>query len=171
MTSSRSFGPVAEQMKVALEKYSKDELIDLMTHIVKTYVVEGILPLQPETPQQSGEEQLAKLSFPQLILHLQMRLDHREWSAFSVSGTDVWVAAGGNRVNVTGGQSPLPPAPAPAPETRTQRGSSQAFGNPTEPPADEPDPSQAPEPDPERNPNFSDEEAEFSERFGMLEFD
>jgi hypothetical protein len=177
--TSRSFGPVADQMKAALERYSKEELIDLMTHIVKTYVVEGTLPLKPEVGARAGAEQLTSLSFPQLILHLQMQLDHREWAAFSVSGEDVWVASGGQRINLTNRPTSLPPAPPPAAEP-------QASPPPTAPPAGSrgarpstPTPSDdqpaAPPSPPARNrpgePEPFSEDVQASERGGMLEID
>lgn len=180
MSSSRSFGPVAEQMKGALQKYSKDELVDLMTHIVKTYVVEGTLPLRTEGDDRRSEEELARLSFPQLLLHLQMRLDHREWSAFSVSGEDVWVSIGGQRLNLTSRQtapSSAPPSqsgayePIEPPGTRLAREGTQAFGTPTDTGMEEEE--TPPESSPEEAPDFpvEDDDAELSERFGMLEID
>lgn len=179
MSSSRSFGPVAEQMKTALQKYSKDELIDLMSHIVKTYVVEGTLPLRTDGEDRRGEEELARLSFPQLVLHLQMRLDHREWSAFSVSGEDVWVSIGGQRVNLTNRQTapasappdePPPNMPNEPPETRLTRHGTEAFGTPTDAGKED---NPAPEPPPEEAIDFpaDDDDSELSERFGMLEID
>ena len=178
MSSSRSFGQAAEQMKGALQKYSKDELIDLMTHIVKTYVVEGTLPLRTEGDDRRGEEELARLSFPQLVLHLQMRLDHREWSAFSVSGEDVWVSMGGQRINLTSRHTAPSPGPSRSgayepiepPETRLAREGTEAFGTPTDTGKDEEEP--PPESPAEEPPDFpADDDAELSERFGMLEID
>jgi len=167
-------------MKDALQKYSKDELIDLMTHIVKTYVVEGTLPLAPDSgATRSGEEELARLSFPQLVLHLQMHLDHREFSAFSVSGNDVWVSMGNQRINLTTRQNAPAPAPDPVPdppppqqsEAQITPGGRQAFGEPTrEEPPRAPE-GASPEP-PEDNPDFpAHDDADVSERFGMLEID
>lgn len=177
MSSSRSFGPVAEQMKDALQKYSKDELIDLMTHIVKTYVVEGTLPLTDAKTDRSGEEELARLSFPQLVLHLQMHLDHREFSAFSVSGNDVWVSMGNQRINLTTRQNAPAPAPVPDPtppeqsEAQITPGGRQAFGEPTREEPPRPPDNARPEP-PEDNPDFpAHDDADVSERFGMLEID
>lgn len=195
MSMARNFGPVAEQMAEALEQYSKEELRDLLTHIVKTYVVEGTLPLKPEVGTVSGDERLAKLTFPQLILHLQMRLDHREWSLFSVSGEDVWVTSGGQRINLTGRPSsvphvsppapepaaehaaPLPPQPEPpipaAPPMPTAQPAAPAAAS-SAPPAPEADPlalegEDAQQAARELDPFEPDVEA--SERFGMLEID
>lgn len=114
MSDARNFGPAAEQMKAALDRYSKEELVDLLTHIVKTYVVEGTLPLKPDVGQQQSDAHLARLSFPELVLHLQMRLDHREWNQFSVSGDDVFVESGGQRISLTSRRSSLPTAPPPS---------------------------------------------------------
>jgi hypothetical protein len=198
MSIARSFGPVAEEMSAALEQYSKEELIDLLTHIVKTYVVEGTLPLKPDVGVSTSDEQLAQLSFPQLILHLQMRLDHREWNQFSVSGEDVWVSVGGQRLNLTGRPSALPqvqaPGRAPAaarPEAAAQPAAPAAAAAPPAPnptPRQETPPQVPPQPTVERASDevgpagpapedldapgepFQDD-AEPSDRFGMLEFD
>jgi len=176
MSTARSFGPAAEQMKAALEQYSKEELVDLLTHIVKTYVVEGTLPLKPDIGVRTGDEHLAKLAFPELILHLQLRLDHREWSLFSVSGEDVWVASGGQRMNLTG--------PDVSPTTRSTEQPPRATSTPTPPPPDlrrtEPPPPRHPEPapaatepgpQPSAEPEPFGDDVEASERFGMLEID
>jgi hypothetical protein len=115
MSDARTFGPAAEEMKVALQRYSKEELVDLLTHIVKTYVIEGTLPLETNAGRQQSEAHLATLSFPELVLHLQMRLDHREWQQFSVSGDDVFVESGGQRLSLTSRRTALPQAPSGAP--------------------------------------------------------
>jgi hypothetical protein len=190
MSMARNFGPVAEEMAQALEQYSKEELRDLLTHIVKTYVVEGTLPLKPEVGTVSGDERLAKLTFPQLVLHLQMRLDHREWSLFSVSGEDVWVTSGGQRINLTGRPSPMPQASAVAPDQGAQPSAPlpplpepPIPAAPPMPVAEPTAPARTSAPDPlalegedarnaaraDRDPFEPDVEA--SERFGMLEID
>ncbi len=139
-------------MKAALENYSKEELIDLMTHIVRTYVVEGTLPLQgDEKPADEALGKLAGLSFPEVVMHLQMRLDHREWSHFSVSGNDVWVDNGSQRVSVTGRRAPQPagraasgPAPsqpAPPPDYAPPEPGRPRFSGPPQRPS-QPSPSQ-----------------------------
>ncbi len=191
MSIARNFGPVAEQMTEALEHYSKEELRDLLTHIVKTYVVQGTLPLKPEVGTVSGEEHLANLTFPQLILHFQMRLDHREWSMFSVSGEDVWVSGGGQRINLTSRQSAMPQPPAPeqqppesaAPALPTRQPTPEPplppspsvmpTATPTQPAAPASDPlaleGETESGQPPADPFEPDVEA--SERFGMLEID
>ena len=188
MSMARNFGPVAEQMAEALEQYSKEELRDLLTHIVKTYVVEGTLPLKPEVGMVSGDERLAKLTFPQLVLHLQMRLDHREWSLFSVSGEDVWVTSGGQRINLTGRPSSVPQASAVPPDQVAQP-TAPLPPQPQPPiPAAPPMPTAQPTaPEPAADPLALEGEdarqaaqadldpfepdVEASERFGMLEID
>jgi hypothetical protein len=165
MSISRSFGPVAEQMKEALEQYSKEELVDLLTHIVKTYVVEGTNPQKSGGTTRSGEEHLATLSFTQVILHLQMHLDHREWSMFTVSGNNVWVSCAGQRLNLTGGPGPIPPVPARSELEPPPEGAPAEASEPVEETAP-----QSPEAVPREPEPFSDD-VEASERFGMLEFD
>ncbi|MCA9562470.1 MAG: hypothetical protein KC561_03230 [Myxococcales bacterium] len=173
MTIARSFGPAAEEMKSALEKYSKEELIDLMTHIVKTYVVEGTLPLKSEPSKKDGEEGLAELSFTQLISHLQMRLDHKEWDFFSVSGGEVFVTVRGQRLALSDRPAPIPdPPPRSATiETAPVSPPSRPSAASTEQPRSEPSEDRGADSRPDVPPDPFSADAEESERFGMLEID
>ena len=48
MTRTRDFGPMAGKMRGALERYTKEELIDLMTHLVRVYVLDGTVSAATE---------------------------------------------------------------------------------------------------------------------------
>ncbi len=111
MTQSRDFGPEAAKMRDALARYGKEELIDVMTHILRVYVLEENAPLTPDVDQPQAFEELARLTFPQLILHLQMSLEHEELGAFRVSGSDIFIRLGENEF-LLGGPGPQLAAPA-----------------------------------------------------------
>ncbi|MEO1266712.1 MAG: hypothetical protein AAFX99_01360, partial [Myxococcota bacterium] len=101
-TERRDFGPVAGQMREALEKYTREELADLLTHIVRVYVIEGKEPQLSEGGKVSPEESLKTLTFSQLILHLQMNLPHAELKRLRVSGERVWAERNGSEVLIAG---------------------------------------------------------------------
>lgn len=125
---------MAGDMRSALERYTKEELIDLMTHLVRVYVLEATPPLAPETERPRATEELAALTFPQLLLHLQMRLDHEELGRFRVSGDDVYVTLGAQEFHID--ESPAPAAPTPASEADA---ASAAAEVPSSPVTGEPD--------------------------------
>ena len=164
MSQSRDFGPAALEMKAALEQYTKGELVDLLSHLVQIYVVEGALPEKAAVKPmgKEGEDLFSRLSFPELILHLQMHLDHREWKQFSVSGDDVWVNAAGQRLNLTGRPEPIPPEAASGRE-----GEGPSGENPVS--KEEADTSSEDAVD--EGEVFEKDLVQESERFGMLEFD
>jgi hypothetical protein len=81
----------AHQIREALERYSREELIHILTHVYRQYVVEGSLgtALPPPTALQADE--LTGLSFAQVIERLQLRLDLPELQLFDVQGGRVSV--------------------------------------------------------------------------------
>jgi len=110
MTERRDFGPIAGQMREALDKYSRDELADLLTHIVRLYVIESDQAVVQDAPAPSATfDHLRELSFSQLILHLQMNLDHPELAHLKVSGDRVWVERGNTELVLTGDVTPEAP--------------------------------------------------------------
>ncbi len=132
MTKSRDFGPIAGQIRGALDAYSKEELADLLTHLVRTYVVEADAPIQMETPQSTLPSNLESLAFAQLILHMQMNLPQSELKQFRVSGNRVWVEKNGREIVLSGGDEPAameepPDADIIAPAPRIEMDSAPAV--------------------------------------------
>lgn len=109
MTHSRDFGPLAGDMRAALERYTKDELVDLMTHFVRVYVLEENAPLTPEVAPDSAPSELSRLSFAQLLVHLQMTLELEELDRFRVSGEQIYVTIGEEEFLIDGPTPTLPP--------------------------------------------------------------
>jgi hypothetical protein len=103
MTERRDFGLMAGEMREALEQYSREELADLLTHVVRVFVVEGQSPVQVDHEDApAGLDELKGLTFAQLVLHLQMNLPHPELQRLRVSGPDVWAEADGAELRMTG---------------------------------------------------------------------
>lgn len=139
MSERRGVGQMSEQMREAMEQYSREELMDLLSHIVRVYVVEGGsgAGVSMESAPQ-GLSQLRELSFAQLVLHLQMNLPHEELRRLHVSGSRVWVSSSEGRELDLTEEAPLeaPPDPevieAPAPvddEARARVPAQEAFGS------------------------------------------
>jgi hypothetical protein len=152
MTTPRDFGPLAGEIRHALENYERDELADLLTHIVRVFVIEGGSP-KAEQQQTSAAGDLSSLSFSQLILHLQMSLPHPELQRLRVSGARVWVESGNRTVDLTEvEQIEQPPDPvvdpSPAPQSDDPfsandppfRDAAPAATGPTQPAWDDPSP-------------------------------
>lgn len=102
MTEIRNFGPASRDIKEALSDYSQAELVDLLAHLVKVYVIEGTPPLKPEVGNMNPPKELEELTFPQLLLHLQMHMSHPELDLFRVSGDEVFVLIGGREIPLAG---------------------------------------------------------------------
>src|SRR5262249_2154374 len=156
---------LAANVKDAFAEMDRETLLDILTFVVKEYVVEGPPPMLVHQTESLAD--LAGLSFAQLISALQTRLDHPELAMFAVDGEQVSVrvggvmqplhaarpgapaelprpAAGGRVVETSGQQRPAPqPAQSAAPPPA--RGVSLRGRPQGEPPPAQPgDPSQPP---------------------------
>ena len=75
--------------------YSKDELVDLLLQIVKTYVVEGTQQFKPEMAIFNVPKYLRELDFPQLIMQLQKHIGLPELGMFKLVNNQVYISMGG----------------------------------------------------------------------------
>lgn len=80
-------------VKDALADCDRDTLLDMLTFVIKEYVVDGPPPMLMH--QTESVSDLASLSFAQLIGALQTRLDLPELGLFAVDGEQVSVRVGG----------------------------------------------------------------------------
>jgi hypothetical protein len=84
---------IATNVKDALADCDRETLLDLLTFVLKEYVVEGPPPMLMHQAETIAD--LGGLSFGQLISALQTRLELPELGLFAVDGERVSVRVGG----------------------------------------------------------------------------
>ncbi len=124
----------------ALGRFDREQLLDILTHIFRVYVVEGANLAAP--PPAALSDELSGLSFAQLIERLQLRLDLPELQAFEVQGGRVSVRVDGRLIPLEAAASRSdPPVPPPAlarpqpPASSTPAGSAAAEARPAASPS------------------------------------
>lgn len=85
------------EIKEALSRFEHEHLVDILTHVFRQYVIDGVAPPPASL---SGQDELSGLSFPQLIERLQLRLDLPELRLFEVQAGRVMVRVEGRLVPV-----------------------------------------------------------------------
>ena len=118
---------IAGDIRVALDTYPREALVDILTYVFQAYVVEGAPTLHAQQPERIPD--LEGLSFADLIQALQTRLDVPELSLFDVAGGRVSLRVGGESIPVSlsasdrrASAAPLAPAaPPPAPAEEPAR--------------------------------------------------
>ena len=110
-------------IREAVERLPKDQLVDILVYVFKEYVVEGSPPLAAG-PGVAVQDDLAGMSFAEVVRSLQLRFDLPELELFDVQGGRVSVRLQGRSIPIEVGAAraepgpppaPPPPAPAPAP--------------------------------------------------------
>lgn len=94
----------------------RETLLDVLSFVVKEYVVDGPPPMMIHQVETLGD--LANLSFAQLIAALQTRFEHPELAMFAVDGEHVSVRVGGVMQPLVASRTPVgapPPAAAELP--------------------------------------------------------
>ncbi len=118
------------EIREALSRFEPDQLLEILTHVFRQYVVEGGAP-----PAMQLQDELTGLSFAQVIERLQLRLDLPELRLFELQGGRVLV-------RVDGRLHPLETAdsrPEPLPMQRVVNVQPMAIpAAPTPPPAQPP---------------------------------
>lgn len=84
---------LAANVKEAFAEMDRDTLLEILTFVVKEYVVEGPPPMLVHQAETLSD--LAGASFAQLITAMQTRFDHPELQLFTVDGNNVSVRIGG----------------------------------------------------------------------------
>ncbi|MEO8550689.1 MAG: hypothetical protein ABI678_11970 [Kofleriaceae bacterium] len=84
---------IASNVKEAFSEMDRDALLEVLTFVVKEYVVEGPPPMLIHQAETLAD--LKNISFAQLITSLQTRFDFPELSMFVVDGDQVGVRIGG----------------------------------------------------------------------------
>jgi hypothetical protein len=93
MPSRPDLREIAANVKEAFADMDKETLLEILTFVVKEYVVEGPPPMLVHQAETLSD--LAGASFAQLISAMQTRFDHPELQLFTVDGNNVSVRVGG----------------------------------------------------------------------------
>src|SRR5215475_8347575 len=83
---------IASNLRDAFGEMDRDTLLDILTFVLKEYVVEGPPPMLIHQAETLSDLQGA--TFAQLISALQTRFDHPELAMFVVDGEQVSVRVG-----------------------------------------------------------------------------
>jgi hypothetical protein len=189
MPSRPDLRELATSIQEAFADMDRETLLDILTFVLKEYVVEGPPPMLVHQAETLAD--LRNASFAQIIAALQTRFDHPELQLFAVDGDQVSVrvggvmqpllagrapqpAAGARVVETTAGQQPSPPPPpARGLSVRGRPAADGAEAPPPPAPAPPPPPAAATpapaDPAPADKPEAGGDDA--SARFSLLELD
>lgn len=93
MPSRPDLREIASNVKEAFADMDRETLLDILTFVLKEYVVEGPPPMLIHQAETLAD--LKNASFAQIIAALQTRFDHPELQQFAVDGDQVSVRVGG----------------------------------------------------------------------------
>jgi len=115
MPSRPDIRELAANVKEAFGEMDRETLLEILTFVVKEYVVEGPPPMLVHQAETLAD--LAGCSFAQLIAAMQTRFDHPELQMFTVDGNQVSVRVGGVMQPLVVGRAPVnaPAAELPRP--------------------------------------------------------
>jgi hypothetical protein len=105
MPSRPDLREIATNIRDAFADADRDTLLDVLTFVVKEYVVEGPPPMLIHQAETLSD--LQNVSFAQLITALQTRFDHPELAMFVVDGEQVGVRIGGVVHPLLGQRTPM----------------------------------------------------------------
>ncbi|HEY4056644.1 MAG TPA: hypothetical protein VGM39_08545 [Kofleriaceae bacterium] len=112
MPSRPDLRDIASNVREAFADADKETLLDVLTFVLKEYVVEGPPPMLVHQAEQLSD--LKGASFAQLIAAMQTRFDHAELAQFVVDGESVSVRINGVVQPLVGGRTPMQPIAPPA---------------------------------------------------------
>jgi len=113
MPSRPDLRELASNVKEAFGDLDRETLVEILTFVVKEYVVEGPPPMLIHQAETLAD--LKNASFAQIILALQTRFDHPELQMFAVDGDQVSVRVGGVMQPLLASRQPMAPAAADLP--------------------------------------------------------
>ena len=111
---------IASNVRDAFADLDKDALLDVLTFVVKEYVVEGPPPMLVHQAETLAD--LRSASFAQLISAMQTRFDFPELAMFVVDGEQVSVRINGVVQPLIGQRQPLAAPTVQMVDTRPQPG-------------------------------------------------
>lgn len=103
-----------KDLRAALERYSKEELVELMEHLLRIYVLDEPLKLDGCVSQPESIKDLEACSFAQVISLLQTSLEIDELEKFRVTPFTVYVKIGEAEFDLNGPTPTLATADAEA---------------------------------------------------------
>jgi hypothetical protein len=110
MPSRPDIRELAANVKEAFGEMDRETLLEILTFVVKEYVVEGPPPMLVHQAETLAE--LSGASFAELITAMQTRFDHPELQLFTVDRDQVSVRIGGVMQPLLAGRAPLAGSPA-----------------------------------------------------------
>jgi len=113
MPSRPDLRDIATNVRDAFAEHDRDTLLEILTFVIKEYVVEGPPPMLIHQAETLAD--LKGASFAQVITALQTRFDHPELAMFVVDGEQVSVRVGGVMQPLVAGRQPLQAAELPRP--------------------------------------------------------
>ncbi|HET7500583.1 MAG TPA: hypothetical protein VFK02_06250 [Kofleriaceae bacterium] len=105
MPSRPDLREIASNVKDAFADADRETLLEVLTFVIKEYVVEGPPPMLIHQAETLAD--LRGPSFAQLITALQTRFDHPELAMFVVDGEQVGVRVGGVVQPLLPGRQPM----------------------------------------------------------------
>ena len=117
MPSRPDLRELASNVKEAFADADRETLLDVLTFVIKEYVVEGPPPMLIHQAETLSD--LQGPTFAQLVTALQTRFDHPELAMFVVDGDQVGVRIGGVVHALLPGRQPMGGAAADLPRPQT----------------------------------------------------
>jgi hypothetical protein len=108
MPSRPDLRELTTNVRDAFADADRETLLDVLTFVLKEYVVEGPPPMLIHQAETLSD--LQGVSFAQLVTALQTRFDHPELAMFVVDGEQVSVRVGGVVQPLLASRQPLTPA-------------------------------------------------------------
>ncbi|MDX2090818.1 MAG: hypothetical protein SFX73_23365 [Kofleriaceae bacterium] len=108
MPSRPDLREIATNIREAFADADRETLLDVLTFVVKEYVVEGPPPMLIHQAENLAD--LKGASFAQLVTAMQTRFDHPELAMFVVDGEQVSVRIGGVVQPLLPSRQPLTPS-------------------------------------------------------------
>jgi hypothetical protein len=105
MPSRPDLREIVTNVRDAFADADRETLLDVLTFVIKEYVVEGPPPMLIHQAETLSD--LQGTSFAQLVTALQTRFDHPELAMFVVDGEQVGVRVGGSVQPLVGQRTPL----------------------------------------------------------------
>jgi hypothetical protein len=144
MPSRPDLREIASNVRDAFAEMDREALLEILTFVVKEYVVEGPPPMVVHQAETLAD--LRATTFAQLVTALQTRFDFPELSMFVVDGDQVGVRVGGVVHPLVPGRQPMQAAELPRPQAGVRVVETTLQQRPAPQPQARPQPGAAPPP-------------------------